>query len=141
MSTGFTSPNAAEQAFYRAFAQLDAAAMRRVWSVEQPISCIHPGGPLLRGLDAVLQSWVGIFAGAQPPRLAWERLSSIEGNDLAVHITAERIESGDPAAGRGANVIATNVFWLGPAGWSLVQHHASLPLMRQTRARRAESLH
>jgi len=141
VSAAFASPDAAEEAFYRAFAQLDSAAMRRVWSAEQPVTCIHPGGPLLQGLPAVLQSWVEIFTGAQPPRLAWERLSATGTDDLAVHVIAEHIESGAPGAGRGARVIATNVFRREPGGWRLIQHHASLPLVRQSRSQRAKSLH
>ena len=141
MSTAFDSPGAAEEAFYRAFAALDHAAMRRVWSTEGPVSCVHPGGPLLQGLQAVLQSWSEIFGGSQPPRLRWECLSSLESGDLAVHVTEEHIHSGDPDTGRGARVVATNVFRREAAGWRLVQHHASLPLMRQTRTQRAASLH
>jgi ketosteroid isomerase-like protein len=141
MSSPFMSPDAAEDAFYRAFAALDSAAMRRVWSAEQPVTCLHPGGPLLQGLQAVLQSWGEIFAGAQPPRLAWERLSAVETADLAVHVTAEHIQTGNPETGRAARVIATNVFRRESAGWLLIEHHASLPLMRQSRSQRAGSLH
>ena len=141
MSTGFASPEAAEQAFYQAFARLDAAAMADVWAADQPVCCIHPGGPLLQGRAAVLQSWAEIFAGAQPPRLRWERLSAVGGADLAVHVTAEHIETGAHAAVRSARVVATNVFRRGPAGWVLIEHHASLPMVRQTRAQRAPSLH
>jgi len=141
MSTAFPSPADAEQAFYQAFARLDLAAMHAVWSTEHPVSCVHPGGPLLQGREPVLQSWAEIFAGAQPPRLAWECLSVAAGADLAVHVSAEHIESGDALAGRSAKVIATNVFRRGPSGWTLIGHHASLPLMRQTRAEHSESLH
>lgn len=141
MSMAFPSPDAAEQAFYRAFARLDVAAMHDVWSADDPVCCVHPGGPLLQGREAVLQSWAEILAGAQAPRLEWERLSAVTGGDLAVHVTAEDIESGDRAAARSARVVATNVFRRGPAGWVLVQHHASLPVMRQTRAQRGPSLH
>lgn len=140
MSAGFTSPEAAEQAFYAAFARLDAAAMADVWAADQPVCCIHPGGALLQGRATVLQSWAEIFAGAQPPRLEWERLSAVSGSGLAVHVTAEHIETGAPAA-RSAHVVATNVFRRGPAGWTLIEHHASLPVMRRTRAERAPSLH
>ena len=45
MSTGFASAEAAEQAFYAAFARLDAVAMADVWAADQPVCCIHPGGP------------------------------------------------------------------------------------------------
>jgi ketosteroid isomerase-like protein len=141
MTPAFATPDAAEEAFYRAFAALDPAAMRRVWSATQPITCVHPGGPLLQGLQAVLQSWSEILAGAQPPRLTWECVSAVESGDLAVHVTAEHIHSGESDAGRGARVIATNVFRREQAGWLLVQHHASLPLMRQTRTQRSGSLH
>jgi len=141
MSPGFGSPAAAEEAFYRAFAALDPAAMRRVWSADDAVACVHPGGPLLQGQQAVLQSWAEIFSGSQPPRLAWERLSSVATGDLAVHVTAEHIQSGDAETGRGARVIATNVFRREPGGWLLIQHHASLPVIRQTRAQRAGSLH
>ena len=141
MSPAFGSPDAVEEAFYRAFSALDHAAMRRVWSAGDAVSCIHPGGPLLQGQQAVLQSWSEIFAGSQPPRLAWERLSAVEAGDLAVHVTAEHIQSGDPDAGRGARVIATNVFRREAAGWLLIQHHASLPVMRQSRPQRSRSLH
>lgn len=141
MSTGFASPEAAEQAFYQAFARLDAAAMADVWSADQPVCCIHPGGPLLQGRASVLQSWTEIFAGAQPPRLQWERLSAVAGTDLAVHVTTEHIETGAPTAARSARVVATNVFRRGPAGWVLIEHHASLPVMRQTRPQRTPSLH
>jgi ketosteroid isomerase-like protein len=141
MSGAFASADAAEAAFYQAFAALDPVAMRQVWSADPAVSCVHPGGPLLQGLAVVLQSWTEIFAGSHPPRLRWERLSTLESGDLAVHVTAEHIESGDPAAGRGARVVATNVFRRGDAGWLLVQHHASLPIVRQTRAQRSGSLH
>ena len=141
MSTGFASPEAAEQAFYQAFARLDATAMADVWALDQPVCCIHPGGPLLQGRTAVLQSWAEIFGGAQPPRLQWQRLSAVVGTDLAVHVTAEHIESGDRAAARSARVVATNVFRRGQAGWVLIEHHASLPVVRQTRPQRAPSLH
>ena len=141
MTPPFATPSAAEEAFYRAFAALDPAAMRRAWSADDTITCIHPGGPLLQGQQAVLQSWAEIFSGSQPPRLVWERLSTVQEGDLAVHVTVEHIHSGDPAAGRGARVIATNVFRRQPGGWLLIQHHASVPLVRQTRAQRAGSLH
>jgi ketosteroid isomerase-like protein len=141
VSPTFDSADAAEDAFYRAFAALDPAAMQQVWSRTQPVTCVHPGGPLLQGLQAVLQSWAEIFAGAQPPRLSWERLSTVETAGLAVHITAEHIQTGDPEAKQGAQVIATNVFRRDSAGWLLIEHHASLPLVRQTRSQRTGSLH
>src|SRR5215469_7466233 len=48
---------AANLDFYRAFATRDMAAMERVWARETPVLCLHPGWALLRGRDAVLESW------------------------------------------------------------------------------------
>ena len=33
----------ANEAFYRAFADRDMAAMDGVWAVHAPVACIHPG--------------------------------------------------------------------------------------------------
>lgn len=138
---GFPTPAAAEEAFYRAFAALDHAAMHRVWAADDAVTCMHPGGPLLRGLRAVLQSWSEIFALSQPPNIRCECLSALESGELAVRVTVEQIQGADHEAGPLARVVATNVFRRSPAGWALVQHHASQPMRRQPPAGQPPSLH
>jgi len=59
---------AANRAFYAAFNAGDAAAMARLWSDGDGVTCLHPGWPLLLGHAAVIESWQRIFtAGATPP--------------------------------------------------------------------------
>ena len=40
---------AANEAFYRAFAARDFAAMDALWAAEAPVACIHPGWDALVG--------------------------------------------------------------------------------------------
>ncbi len=57
----------ANEAFYRAFADRDGAAMEDAWSRDQRITCIHPGWPPLTGRDEVMQSWLGILGNSEAP--------------------------------------------------------------------------
>jgi ketosteroid isomerase-like protein len=129
MILGFDSPEAAEAAFYDAFAARDLAAMVRVWLEAETAVCVHPGGGLLMGKDAVMQSWSEILTGAAPPRIEFRLINRIEAADLRVHLVEERIQTGDDPVGPPSLVIATNVYTRGPDGWRLSAHHASLPLV------------
>jgi ketosteroid isomerase-like protein len=58
----FSSPEAAEEAFYRALQKSDLDLMMAVWDEDENVSCVHPGGQRLEGRAAVRQSWEQIFA-------------------------------------------------------------------------------
>ena len=49
----FATAEEAEQAFYDALANCDLEAMMAVWSEDEEIICIHPGGPRFSGFAAV----------------------------------------------------------------------------------------
>ncbi|MDJ0738941.1 MAG: nuclear transport factor 2 family protein [Gammaproteobacteria bacterium] len=131
----FPEPTAAEQAFYDAFRALDLSAMQTVWADSAEISCVHPGGQLLRGTGDVLASWREIFEDASPPRVDYRLVQASRDQRLAVHTVEERVLSG---GGRRAVVVATNVYVLGDGGWSMLAHHASLPLVERPRSPQAE---
>src|SRR5690606_9802953 len=59
----FTTPLEAEAAFYRALAEGNLDALMAVWSEEEEIVCVHPGGPRIVGLAAVHETWRRILAG------------------------------------------------------------------------------
>lgn len=132
--TLFETPDQAEAAFYEAFERCDATAMGRVWTDSEQACCIHPGGPLLQGSDAVLQSWGEIFSQARPPEVGFRVVQRQLTAELAIHIVEEAIR---PAGGRDTptRVIALNVYRQGPDGWHMLTHHASLPMMGQSQAR------
>ena len=54
-------------ALYEAIASGNMQAMDAVWARDEPVLCIHPGGPPLQGRVAVMASWSEIFDGAAPP--------------------------------------------------------------------------
>ena len=128
MTDHYQHPDQVEEAFYAAFARLDADAIGALLSNAQA-SCIHPGGPLLEGKDAVLQSWREIFTSARPPTMAHRTLQRLEDGALAVHLVEERIRPSGEASTKAALVFATNVYVRDNGGWRLARHHASLPLM------------
>ena len=124
----FGSPEDGERAFYHAFSQCDTQAMGQVWA-EDGVICIHPGGTLLQGRTAVLQSWAQILTGASKPSVRIQTISRLKHGDLAVHVVEEHITPGSGSSGPGSLILATNVFRLIDGAWYLVEHHASLPLV------------
>jgi ketosteroid isomerase-like protein len=126
----FPDPAAAEAAFYAAFRALDVEQMGRVWLVSPDASCIHPGGALLQGTDAILASWAAIFRDSRPPRVLYRTLQISADRHLAVHTVEENVNSGS----RQAVILATNVYRYSGGGWRMLAHHASLPLVESRAA-------
>jgi len=128
---------AAEHAFYQSFQQLDLQAMGALWTDGEEATCVHPGGPLIQGKEAVIQSWAEIFASADPPGIEYRLISRQASGVLAVHLVEERIRPSRSAAGPASRIISTNVYLRASNAWRMVVHHASLPLMpgRDERAR------
>jgi uncharacterized protein (TIGR02246 family) len=128
-------PSTIEQAFYAAFARRDAEAMRRVWADDARAVCVHPGGPLLRGTEAILESWQDILSGVAPPEIQHRQIQQVRSGELAVHTVEELIRPADSDQ-TPTKVIATNIYARTASGWRMLAHHASLPLVRQGRAAR-----
>lgn len=123
----FADPAAVEAAFYAAFRALDIEQMGRVWLDASQTSCIHPGGALLRGTEAILASWAEIFRDSQPPQVESRTLQTSVDRALAVHTVEENVSSSP--GGRQALILATNVYQYVDGGWRMLAHHASLPLV------------
>jgi uncharacterized protein (TIGR02246 family) len=122
------SPEDAERAFYHAFTQCDTQAMGQVWA-DDGVICIHPGGTLLQGRTAVLQSWAQILTGVSKPSVRIQTITRLRHGDLAVHVVEEHITPGSGSSASASVILATNVFRLIDCAWYLVEHHASLPLV------------
>lgn len=136
----FPDAAAAEAAFYVAFRELDITRMKRVWLDSADASCIHPGGDLLQGANAVLASWAKMFRNAQVPQVTHRLLQVSSDHHLAVHTVEEKVSSG--SGQRSARILVTNVYAQRDGGWQMLAHHASLPLV-ESRQKQAEppSLH
>ena len=104
------------EAFYRAFADRDLAAMDGLWSRRSPVACIHPGWSPIAGRDKVMASWRGILANPQSPAVACRRPQVFMQGDSAFVICFEEVD--------GAFLIATNYFLRESSGWKMTHHQA-----------------
>lgn len=120
----FTSPQEVETAFYQALEHGDLDAMMSVWSEDEEIVCVHPGGPRLTGYALVREGWHRIFEGGARLKVQLLALSTVHAPFTAVHSVIEQIS----VIGQkhlATPVVATNVYIRGALGWRVIVHHAS----------------
>ena len=118
------SPDDIEQQFYEALQAGDVERLMAVWSDDDDISCVHPGGPRVVGALAIRAAFESIFSNgavnAQP-----EKVRRLQTHTCAVHSVLEHIRVMTAEGPQSGWVIATNVYVQGTQGWRLVAHHAS----------------
>ena len=123
-SAPLASPDDTEQQFYEALQHGDIERLMAVWSDDEEISCVHPGGPRVVGAGAIRAAFESIFAnGAVNARP--ERVRRLQTLSCAVHSVLEQIHIMAPEGPQTAWVVATNVYLKTAQGWRLVSHHAS----------------
>jgi len=113
-----------ELALYEAMRRGDVDGVMALWSDDDEICCIHPGGKRLVGASAIRASFEAIFGNgaidAEP-----HRVRRLESHSSAVHSVLERIRVRSAEGEQFAWVVATNVYLKSADGWRLVAHHAS----------------
>jgi ketosteroid isomerase-like protein len=120
----FATPQDVENAFYQALERGDLELMMAVWSDDEEIVCVHPGGVRVAGQEQVRESWRRIFASGQRLSVRTAQQVTLSGMMVAVHSVHELITVAGEKGVR-APVIATNVYLRSAAGWRMVVHHAS----------------
>ena len=124
IATILSTPQEAEQAFYRAFERADLAEMMAVWAEEEDIVCIHPGATRRAGLVEVRESWRQIFASGQRLKFRLAAARTYTARTICVHSVFEHVTvlgEQRPAT----PLLATNIYILTERGWRLFLHHAS----------------
>lgn len=119
-----SSPDEAEQQFYESMQHADLDRFMAVWSDEDEVTCVHPGGPRLIGVGVIRESFAGIFSKG-PLDVRPEKVRRVDSHFSAVHSVLERVQVQTDKGSQAAWVIATNVYLKTPLGWRLVAHHAS----------------
>lgn len=119
-----TSPDELELELYEAMRRGDVDRLMELWSDDDEICCVHPGGERLFGAAAIRASFEAMFGNgtidAEP-----HRVRRLESHSSAVHSVIERIRVATTEGERFAWVVATNVYLKSAQGWRLVAHHAS----------------
>lgn len=118
------SPDDIEQQLYEALQAGDIERLMAVWSDDEDITCVHPGGPRVVGAAAIRATFESIFSNgavnAHP-----EKVRRLQTHACAVHSVLEHIRVMTAEGPQSGWVIATNVYVKGTQGWRLVAHHAS----------------
>ena len=119
-----SSPDDIEAQFYEALQRGDIERLMAVWSDDDDISCVHPGGPRLVGAVAIRASFDAMFSNraidARP-----EKVRRLQTHACAVHSVLEHVRVLTAEGAQSAWVVATNVYLKTAQGWRLAAHHAS----------------
>ena len=121
------TPDDVELEFYDALQRGDIERLMAVWSDDDEIVCVHPGGiaPDRRARRSARPS----TRCSPMARIAAEphHVRRLESHAVAVHSVLERIRIPDSGhdGERFAWVAATNVYLKSMQGWRMVAHHAS----------------
>ena len=107
----------ANEAFYRAFADRDFAAMDALWSNSAPLVCIHPGWDVLTDRDAIMDSWRAIFANPNQPPIRFANARAHLYGPVAFVTCNEAVAD--------SFLVATNTLCEDAGAWRLVHHQAS----------------
>lgn len=125
-----SSPDDVEAQFYEALQQADLETLMAIWSDDDDVACVHPGGPRLIGTAAIRASFEAIF-GSGAIDVHPEKVRRLHAHGTAVHHVLERVQVMGDEGLQKAYAIVTNVYLLGPQGWRMVLHHASPGMARE----------
>lgn len=120
----FASPQDAEAAFYDALERADLEAMMSVWSEDEEVVCIHPGGMRISGYAKVIESWRQILGNGARLRVRLSHQIHLQGLLLSIHSLHENISLIEDDTPR-PPIVATNIYLRGTQGWRMLVHHAS----------------
>ena len=118
------SPDATEAQFYEALQQADIDKLMAIWSDDEDIACVHPGGLRLLGAGAIRASFEAIFANGAID-VHPDKVRRLHSHASAVHHVLERVQAQTDEGRQTAFAIVTNVYLLTEQGWRMVLHHAS----------------
>ncbi|GAA1929811.1 nuclear transport factor 2 family protein [Streptomyces sodiiphilus] len=130
--TDIEAVEAANTALYDALEKGDLEAMAGHW-LDEEISVVHPGWPVLTGRDEVMRSYALIMANTEYIQFFLTDVEVSVLGDTALVTCTENILSGGPAEDDGTAgplvgglVVATNVFRrTEDGGWKMWSHHGS----------------
>jgi uncharacterized protein (TIGR02246 family) len=115
----------ANDVFYRALSNGDLESMGELWFPADWAECVHPGGVVLRGWDAIRESWRLIFGNGTSLAVSITEVRVRMLGDVAWVSCLERVATADAEQIHTSLAQATNLFVRHDGRWRLVVHHAS----------------
>lgn len=136
--TDVEAVEAANTALYEAVEKADLDGMGDMW-LDDGVSVVHPGWPVLTGRDEVMRSYALIMASTDYIQYFLTDVEVSVSGDTALVTCTENILSGGPAEEDGSAgplvgglVVATNLFRRADdGGWKVWSHHGS-PVLIET---------
>jgi len=118
--------------FYKALGTRDLELMGTVFVHDHRAGCMHPGWVMLKGWEAIRQSWENVFNPQDQLEIKLHNLAvELEGDSAWVTCIQELVYiNRDPVT---QNVsVSTNIFEKNGSGWKMVIHQASpMPISAQ----------
>ncbi len=118
----FTSPEAVEEAFYRALEGKDRAALRYVWGTDA--MSIQPYGPPLLG-EAIDRRFVQLFESDAPLKFQRQLVKQWGGADWRMHLLCVHLLIEPPPT---QPLLAIHLYQRGRQGWRLSLQQAAVGL-------------
>ena len=115
----------ANENFYRAFESRDVSEMEKLWAAGDNIQCGHPGWRILRGWNAVIESWRCIFEDTLAIRFNLTDVSIEIRGAIAWVTLYENLNSSVEGQNLSATILTTNIFEKSSGGWRMILHHGS----------------
>ena len=115
----------ANEDFYKAFNARDLDSMKKVWSSNENVTCVHPGWNPLNGFEPIMKSWEGIFKNSGNMNIEASNVSVIAAEDLAWVSCVEKLYTIATNGVLASEVFSTNLFKVEEGTWKMVMHHAS----------------
>jgi uncharacterized protein (TIGR02246 family) len=127
--------------FYRALGSRDLELMDTVFVHDERAGCTHPGWVMLRGWEAIRQSWENVFDPEDTLDIKLHNVTvDIKGDAACVTCVQELTYiKRNPVM---MNVsVSTNLFEKTESGWLMVIHHASpIPFVTEEKEREKNNL-
>lgn len=119
--------------FYKALGTRDLELMDSVWIKSSRAGCVHPGWTILRGWEALKQSWENVFDGRDQVDIKLSKIMvELNGNVAWVTCVQEMVYVNRVPITISVSQ-STNIFERHEQGWLMILHHASpIPLTNLT---------
>ncbi|XP_002988871.2 F-box protein SKIP8 isoform X1 [Selaginella moellendorffii] len=109
----------ANRAFYNKFKAKSLRGMGQIWLHADYVKCIHPGGELISGFDAVMENWRLVFN--------WSQRYDFELQDVKVRVSGDMAWVTSKAFVNASvePLLSTNCYERHGQQWYVVHHHCS----------------